>query len=95
MLLSDRLEQSQDPEVRHVAPRLVESMDRAARLCAETLNFARAEVVRPRKTRFALAPLLDEVGEACSGPTRAASAGATRCAPRSWCTPTATSCSGC
>jgi signal transduction histidine kinase len=68
MLLSDRLEQSQDPEVRHVAPRLVESMDRAARLCAETLNFARAEVVRPNKTRFALAPLLDEVGESLLGP---------------------------
>ncbi len=68
MLLSDRLEQSQDPEVRHVTPRLVESMDRAARLCAETLNFARAEVVAPRRTRFALAPLLDEVGEAVLGP---------------------------
>ena len=68
ILLSDRLEQSQDPEVRHVAPRLVEAMDRAARLCAETLNFARAEVVAPKKTRFALAPLLDEVGRAVLGP---------------------------
>jgi signal transduction histidine kinase len=71
MLLSDRLEQSQDPEVRHVAPRLVEAMDRAARLCAETLNFARAEVVRPKKTRFALAPLLDEVGESLLGQNQA------------------------
>ena len=68
MLLSDRLEQSQDPEVRHVAPRLVEAMDRAARLCSETLNFARAEVVEPRKTRFSLAPLIDEVGLAVVGP---------------------------
>lgn len=68
MLLSDRLEQSQDPEVRHVTPRLVEAMDRAARLCSETLNFARAEVVEPKKTRFPLAPLLDEVGEAVLGP---------------------------
>jgi signal transduction histidine kinase len=68
MLLSDRLEQSQDPEVRHVAPRLVEAMDRAARLCSETLNFARAEVVEPRKSRFPLAPLIDEVGEAVVGP---------------------------
>jgi signal transduction histidine kinase len=68
MLLSDRLEQSQDPEVRHVAPRLVEAMDRAARLCSETLNFARAEVVEPRKTRFPLAPLIDEVGLAVVGP---------------------------
>jgi signal transduction histidine kinase len=68
MLLSDRLEQSQDPEVRRVTPRLVESMDRAARLCAETLNFARAEAVAPKKARFALAPLLDEVGQAVLGP---------------------------
>jgi signal transduction histidine kinase len=68
MLLSDRLEQSQDPEVRRVTPRLVESLDRAARLCAETLNFARAEVAAPKKTRFALAPLLDEVGLAVLGP---------------------------
>jgi signal transduction histidine kinase len=64
ILLSDRLEQSQDPEVRHIAPRLVEAMDRAARWCGETLNFARADVVEPHKTAFALAPLLDEVGEA-------------------------------
>jgi signal transduction histidine kinase len=71
MLLSDRLEQSQDPEVRHVAPRLVEAMDRAARLCAETLSFARAEVVRPRRSRFALAALLDEVGESLLGPDQA------------------------
>jgi signal transduction histidine kinase len=71
MLLSDRLEQSQDPEVRHVAPRLVESMDRAARLCAETLSFARAEVVRPKRTRFPLAALLDEVGESLLGPDQA------------------------
>jgi signal transduction histidine kinase len=68
MLLSDRLEQSQDPDVRHVTPRLVEALDRAARLCAETLNFARAEVVAPKKSRFALAPLLNEVGEAVLGP---------------------------
>jgi signal transduction histidine kinase len=64
ILLSDRLEQSQDPEVRHIAPRLVEAMDRAARWCSETLNFARADVVEPHKAAFALAPLLDEVGEA-------------------------------
>jgi signal transduction histidine kinase len=68
VLLSDRLEHSQDPEVRHVAPRLLESMDRAARLCSETLNFARAEVVEPRKTRFPLAPLVDEVGLAVLAP---------------------------
>jgi signal transduction histidine kinase len=68
MVVSDRLEQSQDPEVRHVTPRLLEALDRAARLCSATLNFARAEASDPQKTRFPLAPLLDEVGEAVLGP---------------------------
>ena len=68
MVVSDRLEQSQDPEVRQVTPRLLEALDRAARLCSATLNFARAEASDPRKTRFPLAPLLDEVGEAVLGP---------------------------
>ena len=68
MVVSDRLEQSQDPEVRHVTPRLLETLDRAARLCSDTLNFSRAEASDPKKTRFALAPLLDEVGEAVLGP---------------------------
>jgi signal transduction histidine kinase len=66
--VSDRLDQSQDPEVRHVTPRLLEALDRAARLCSATLNFARAEASAPKKTRFPLAPLLDEVGEAVLGP---------------------------
>jgi signal transduction histidine kinase len=68
MLVSDRLDQSQDPEVRHVTPRLLEALDRAARLCSATLSFSRAEAGDPKKTRFALAPLLEEVGEAALGP---------------------------
>jgi signal transduction histidine kinase len=67
MLLSDRLDQSQDPEVRRVAPRLVVAMDRAAKLCSETLNFARAQSGAPKKTRFPLRPLIDEVGQAMLG----------------------------
>jgi signal transduction histidine kinase len=67
MLLSDRLDQSQDPEVRRVAPRLVVAMDRAAKLCSETLNFARAQAGAPKKKRFPLRPLIDEVGQALIG----------------------------
>jgi signal transduction histidine kinase len=67
MLLSDRLDQSQDPEVRRVAPRLVVAMDRAAKLCSETLNFSRAQTGAPKKTRFPLRPLVDEVGQAMLG----------------------------
>jgi len=68
MLLSDHLEESQDPRVRHVAPRIVEAIDRASRLCSETLNFARAQAVQPKKARFLLHALVDEVGEAVLGP---------------------------
>jgi signal transduction histidine kinase len=43
-------------------------MDRAAKLCSETLTFARAQVVTPNKERFPLQPLVEEVGEAVLGP---------------------------
>lgn len=40
-LVSDRLESSQDPGVQRIAPTLVRSIDRAVRLCTQTLDFAR------------------------------------------------------
>jgi signal transduction histidine kinase len=61
MLLSDSLDISPDPKVKQIAPRLVESMERAAKLCSDTLNFARAEKVEPQKQRFALKELVAEV----------------------------------
>jgi signal transduction histidine kinase len=42
-------------------------MDRAAKLCSETLNFARAQAGAPKKKRFPLRPLIDEVGQALIG----------------------------
>lgn len=68
MLLSDSLDISPDPKVKQIAPRLVESMERAAKLCSDTLNFSRAEKVEPNKQRFALKPLVDEVGSTIQGP---------------------------
>lgn len=67
MLLSDSLDVSQDPKVKQIAPRLVESMERAAKLCSDTLNFSRAEKVEPEKRRFALRTLIDEVIETVDG----------------------------
>ncbi|MGI9508120.1 MAG: sensor histidine kinase [Geminicoccaceae bacterium] len=61
MLLSDSLDVSHDPKVKQIAPRLVESMERAAKLCSDTLNFSRAESVEPEKQRFAVKGLVDEV----------------------------------
>lgn len=39
VLVSDRLADIDDPEVKRVAPRLYTAIDRAVRLCSQTLNF--------------------------------------------------------
>lgn len=68
VLVSDRLEASADPEVRRIAPRLVASLDRAIRLCADTLAFARERPRPPRPSRFPLAALVEEArAEALAG----------------------------
>ncbi len=95
MVVSDRLEQSQDPEVRQVTPRLLEALDRAARLCSATLNFARAEASDRRRPGFRSRCCSTRWARRCSVPTRGRSAGATRWAPMSGCWPTAISCIGC
>jgi PAS domain S-box-containing protein len=60
-LLSDRLADSQDPETRRIAPRLVQSVDRAIALCAETLKHGRADAPPPRYDTCELRPLVDDV----------------------------------
>lgn len=62
-LVSDRLATVDDPTVRAVAPRFVQALDRAIALCAQTLAYGRAEEPAPEVRRFALKPLVDEVGE--------------------------------
>ena len=62
-LTSDRLAESTDPKVRHMARMAVGSIDRAVRLCSQTLDYARDDMPRPVRARFALAELLDDVGE--------------------------------
>jgi signal transduction histidine kinase len=42
-LVADRLTQSEDPAVRHLAPRLERTIDRAAGLAASTLKYGRAD----------------------------------------------------
>lgn len=60
VLISDRLEQSADPAVRRVAPRLVGSLDRAVRLCEDTLTFARDRPQPLALGTILLRPLVDE-----------------------------------
>lgn len=61
-LVSDRLADSSDPKVQRLAPTLVGSIDRAVTLCEQTLAYARDELPRPRRERFVLGELVEEVG---------------------------------
>lgn len=60
-LVSDRLEASEDPTVRQVAPRLVDSIDRAIALCAQTLRYGKAEERAPEPEHFVLRDFAEDV----------------------------------
>ncbi|MGB1034951.1 MAG: sensor histidine kinase, partial [Primorskyibacter sp.] len=60
-LFTDRIEGSEDPTVRRLAPKLVRSITRAVTLCESTLAFGRAEEQPPQISRFALSDVVDEV----------------------------------
>jgi len=62
-LLSERLAASGDPEVRRVAPRLLESIDRAVDLSAQTLSYSREGVLPLRAERVALGGIVAAAGE--------------------------------
>lgn len=63
-LFADRMEDSADPAVARLAPKLVGSISRAINLCETTLAFGKAEEPAPRLTPLQLAPLVEEVLEA-------------------------------
>ncbi|MFI4949246.1 MAG: sensor histidine kinase, partial [Alphaproteobacteria bacterium] len=49
------------PEVRRVAPRLIDAIDRAIALCSQTLDFSREGAPPFAPSRFKLRPLLNEI----------------------------------
>ncbi len=59
-LVADRLAQSQDPAVRHLAPRLERTIDRAAGLAASTLKYGRADEDPPVLRRVDVAEAAEE-----------------------------------
>jgi signal transduction histidine kinase len=63
-LVTDGLTASAAPEVRRVAPRLLDAIDRAVALCTSTLDFSREGAPPLAPSRFRLASLIDEVGPA-------------------------------
>lgn len=65
-LITDRLAESDNPEVRKAAPALLRSLDRAVDLCSDTLNFTREGPPKPEFEIFSASELVDEVGESLS-----------------------------
>ena len=59
-LFTDRIEASEDPTVRRLAPKLVGSITRAVHLCESTLAFGKAEEPSPTLT---LVPQIDVVAD--------------------------------
>lgn len=62
-LFTDRIESSDDPLVKRMAPKLVGSITRAVNLCETTLAFGRVDEAAPTLGRVNLAPLVEEVVE--------------------------------
>ena len=60
-LFTDRIEMSEDPGVKRLAPKLVNSITRAVHLCESTLAFGKAEEPAPRLSRIYLADIVSDV----------------------------------
>lgn len=60
-LFTDRIEASEDPLVRRMAPKLVGSITRAVSLCESTLAFGRAEEPAPTLTVFPLTTIAADI----------------------------------
>jgi len=61
-LVTDGLTTSAAPEVKKVAPRLIDAIDRAVALCSRTLDFSREGAPPFAPSRFLLRPLIGEIG---------------------------------
>lgn len=64
MLESDRLDQSEDPEVRRITSGLVKAIDRAIHLSTKTLRFAQEGPPKVERSNIDLTSFLNEVKEA-------------------------------
>ncbi len=67
-LMSDRLSESDSPEVKRVTPGLIAAIDRAVALCTGTLNFTRQDGAPLHPSGFALRGLVAEVAESLARP---------------------------
>ncbi|MEL7254001.1 MAG: HAMP domain-containing sensor histidine kinase [Pseudomonadota bacterium] len=60
-LFTDRIEMSEDPAVKRMAPKLVNSITRAVHLCESTLAFGKAEEPAPQLAMIDLDDLVEDV----------------------------------
>jgi signal transduction histidine kinase len=60
-LFTDRIEMSEDPAVKRMAPKLVNSITRAVHLCESTLAYGKAEEPAPTLNRFMLSSIVQDV----------------------------------
>jgi len=67
-LVTDSLATVEDPKVRRIAPRLMQSIDRAIDLCTQTMNYGRADEQPPQRQDVCLSELVDDVGAALGLP---------------------------
>ena len=96
-LFADRMETSEDPAVRRLAPKLVRSISRAVTLCETTLAFGKAEEPPPMLNRVPLAEIVDDVleNERLAAGDADVALVARRAARASRCAPIPTSCTAC
>ena len=62
-LFTDRIEASEDPGVKRMAPKLVNSITRAVNLCEGTLKFGKAEEAAPNLENIPLNSIIEDVVE--------------------------------
>lgn len=69
-LVSDGLANSKDPNVTRAAPRLFGAIDRAVKLCSQTLKFAHEGTPPPQRIRFDLRELYQDVADTLAEPNQ-------------------------
>ena len=62
-MISDRLQNIDDPSVARLAPKLEAALDRAINFCVRTLKYGQAKEEAPKKVFFPLLPLIDDVAD--------------------------------
>jgi hypothetical protein len=67
-LLSDRLSMHDDPQVKRGAETITRSIERAVRLCEQTLSVGHADETPPDRTHFPLSDVVGEVKDAVCSP---------------------------